>query len=329
MRLHATIAVVTDPTASRTEDAFDELALAERSRARLRDLAGTGCPGSLAILQAPVGDVGPAAGLALARAVLHSDKARDLDIRVVAPEGDRWTVSEVDVSLVTPASLTPEERNVVVVCAADAMDAACAEHLLKTVEEPSAPTLFVFVTERNDRLLTTIIGRASVIVALEAATDDARVARLVEDGVDGDLAAELVAVAGPFTNLVRAALTDDSVLADVRAGLTAALPAERTCTAAFDLAEALSRLAAIPVDVTGDKPPAPLVKARTRALARFVLSRWRGHLALEVRDVADAAGYRRIAASMTAIDAAERDVAAYTPLNYVLAGLFAQVAAAG
>ncbi len=85
---------------------------------------------------------------------------------------------------------------VVLVDPADALNAAAANALLKTLEEPSGATRFVLVTDRPDALPATVRSRCASLV-LPMPDRDVAIAWLVgETGVEPALASSWLAAAG-------------------------------------------------------------------------------------------------------------------------------------
>lgn len=83
------------------------------------------------------------------------------DLRVVAPETAQIVIDQIR-EIVALCATRPHEAaaRVVIVDGADAMNAATANALLKTLEEPAAGNHLVLVTAAPDRLLPTIRSRA-------------------------------------------------------------------------------------------------------------------------------------------------------------------------
>lgn len=86
-------------------------------------------------------------------------------------------------------------RRVAVLAPADALNAAAANALLKTLEEPPAGTVLVLVTARAGRLPATVRSRCQVL-ALRPVFDRTTEAWLAERLPDGARAAEWLAAAG-------------------------------------------------------------------------------------------------------------------------------------
>lgn len=289
----------------------------DASTAALDALARRKCAAPLVIIRAPAGDVGPVAGAAFGRACLASEDARTADLRVCYPESDRWSVEEVDARIIGPTRLQPLERNVIVVASAAAMDARTAEHLLKTIEEPSAPSLFVFVVSSATELLKTIVGRAGAIVQVRLAAPEVRAAALAAKGADPQVAKEAVELAGPLTSLAELASTPGdkgaNALEALRAIAAAPLFGTTRTARAAEIVAACEALA----------PSGSASKSVVRGLCRQAIERWRRLVASELHAVATAAEFCRLRAALEALDAAEADLRAYTSPLVVLTSLFA------
>jgi hypothetical protein len=303
------------------------------SAAELAAVAATGVPGNLAVLECPNVDVAVFAGEVLARALLRDPDAADIDVRVVTPNRDRWTVAEVDRSILAAAAYIPAERTIVVVAAADMMDPAAAEHLLKTIEEPTDGTLFVFAVSDAGHLLSTVRGRAAVTVALRPAGRDAQVAALVDAGVDLTEAGVLVELVGGHGPLVAAVTGLPSarragVLTQLKAVLTAPLRVPNPTTAAVGLVRAAEAvIAATPGDGSASRGNTR-AKAELRGVFRQLLRRWRADLRQEVRSAATAAEFSAAVRALEALDAAEADLTGYANPTGVLAALLNRTAPA-
>ena len=259
------------------------------------------------IIEAP----GFLADLALATvvaALLPTAATRLTDARVVTPATDNWTVDEVHELLVSPAARMPQVRNVLVAMDADRMSAACADHVLKIIEEPVAPTTFVLCVSAADALPATIRGRAGWVVRLPV-TSDALAAWLVGRGLTQDLA----------TQAVRHLSTSAALLAQLAAApeeaaalvaLAAHPPPPAHATSAARAAGIL--LAAVATRATEDplfgaERSVPATRRRTRRLASAVLASWRAAGASGV-DHADLSvtAQRRMASALVALDLAEQ-----------------------
>jgi hypothetical protein len=301
---------------------LSDLPIDEPSRKRLSALVDNLSAGHLVILEAPAGDVGPAAAVAVGEALL-SEEARKVDLRVAVCESGKWTMGEIDDWIVAPSRLTPQERAVVIVEAADRMDTGAAEHLLKTLEEPSNGALFIFCVEHIGTLLSTVVGRASEVIHLEPVGAGELVERLVERGVAGDVAQEAVSLCGPFTALAERACGDDELLSALRDALGGKLEtaAAQPSQAAAVTAEGLERLAKLQLAGSG-KVAQPAVRARSRELARVALSRWKREVSTQVRLTTTRRGHQWAKQAAGALDAAGDQLSVNTSVAVVLAGLF-------
>jgi DNA polymerase-3 subunit delta' len=119
---------------------------------------------------------------------------------------------------------------VILVRPAEAMNAATANALLKSLEEPPPGTLFLLVSSAPDRLLPTVRSRCQRIAVLAAGADTA-LPWLAEQGLKDPEAKLRYAGRAPL-----AALEEDGETARAREALTAALA--RPDATALELADA-------------------------------------------------------------------------------------------
>lgn len=91
-------------------------------------------------------------------------RGRHPDVVEVEPAGTNILVEQAE-EIVEAAFRTPVEadRKVVIIREAERMNAAAANKLLKTFEEPSASTTFVLVTSAPDELLPTVRSRCQEV----------------------------------------------------------------------------------------------------------------------------------------------------------------------
>lgn len=88
------------------------------------------------------------------------------DTSLFVPSGDRYKVEDLKpVELFS--SLTPEERNLLVFLDGDAMPSSLWSRLLRTLEEPGAPTLFVVALQRDVELPAPMRGRVTGELAVK------------------------------------------------------------------------------------------------------------------------------------------------------------------
>lgn len=123
-----------------------------------------------------------------------------VDQRRFAPEGDRYTVAELDAILIA-AALRPEQRNILTLEALDTAGELAIARLLRTVEEPPAPTLFIACVRDRARLGIPLLGRAHAIVPLTGPGDGALEATLITGGLARATARELLALCYPYPQL--------------------------------------------------------------------------------------------------------------------------------
>jgi DNA polymerase-3 subunit delta' len=136
------------------------------------------------------------------------------DVVTVEPAGRTSITVEQARRAVSQASLAPLEgaRKVFLFEEAGAMNDEAANALLKTLEEPTASTVFVLVTESEDDLPDTIASRCRTVVfgrVLEAEIVDG----LLALGIDGDQAAQAARISGGRPGLAVALATRPEVAA--------------------------------------------------------------------------------------------------------------------
>lgn len=214
----------------------------------------------------------------LASTLLPTAASRAADLRLVAPESTNWSVDEVSSQILGPASLSPNVRNLIVVFDAHKMSSACADHLLKAIEEPLAPTTFVLVTPDAELLLATIRGRVGQSVSLGVAPD--ALARHLESlGLSPDVASTALEAFSTRAALLTSLAASPTHLAELIA-LAASLPAPaKAATTALAASSLLGEICAGTKE-EGDEQstPATAAKKRARALAQLVISAWRQHV---------------------------------------------------
>jgi DNA polymerase III delta' subunit len=134
------------------------------------------------------------------------------DVILVEPEGRQTVGVEQARSTVHQASLSPVEsvRKVFVFEDAGTMTDQAANALLKTLEEPSASTVFVLVAEFDDQLPTTVASRCRTIHFGRLPESDL-VTALQDRGVDPERAEVLSGLAGGRPGLAFAVLDSPSV----------------------------------------------------------------------------------------------------------------------
>lgn len=268
---------------------------------------------------------GPAASPAadqLARGLAAAVGAGESDIVVAHPDGASWKVAELDEQVLAPSHRSTATRNVVVVHAADRLVVG-ADRLLKTLEEPDAPTWFVLAAADVDRLPVTLRSRAAVEVVALPADDDTRTLRLIAAGVDADVAAALVAAAGPQVVFDLAACADPELAGELTELLDPPLPAgPRPVGSTVELAGRVERIGTQLAAVAGT-PAASRV-----LLARRVLDAWRGQVAATLPSASSREDYAAVTARLEAVAGGHRLLERNLPPAQVLAVVAAGVALA-
>lgn len=300
---------------------LENLPCSTHSRAAINAALASPPQGSLIVIEAP-GDLAAATAMAFAESFVGEHRN---DLHLAGPEGDRWTVTEVDELIRRPSTLAPFVRNCIVVVDAEKMASAAADHLLKTLEEPQAPTLFVFAVESSDSLLATIRSRSSELLAVEQADPEVRRDHLIRTGASPAEADEILHLTGPHAALA-ASIASTGSLDVLRSSLGAPLQQQSPAAAATQIAESLEKLAKAtkglgrPSSAASKKSADSAAKAQTRSMARVLLARWRSEL---VRTLAaeniDARHFGRVEQALKDIDLAEQSISVYVPVAAALA----------
>jgi DNA polymerase-3 subunit delta' len=165
-------------------------------------------------------------------------RAAHPDLVLVEPDGTTALTVDQARATVARASLAPVEadRKVFLFEEAGMMNDEAANALLKTLEEPSATTVFVLVAESEDELPATIASR-SRSVFFGRVTDTEIVAALEARGVDPERAVHAAATSGGRPGLALMLATRPEVAAFRRAWLEVPSRLEPAPGHAFRLAE--------------------------------------------------------------------------------------------
>lgn len=134
------------------------------------------------------------------------------DLRVLEPEGAASLGVDQAREVVSRASLTPVEamRSVFLFPDAGAMTEQAANALLKTLEEPSAQTVFLLVAESEDDFPPTVASRCRSIHMGRVPLPEI-VAVLVERGLSEDAANGVAVVSGGRPGLALALMSQPEV----------------------------------------------------------------------------------------------------------------------
>lgn len=119
------------------------------------------------------------------------------DLVLIEPEGRSAITVEQARNTVALANLAPVEgdRKVFVLEEGGAMNDEAANALLKTLEEPTASTVFIVIAESEDDLPETVASRCRTVV-FGRVTEDEIAAGLVERGVDAERAEQASRISG-------------------------------------------------------------------------------------------------------------------------------------
>lgn len=305
---------------------IEELPLSRASRRELQIFAARTEHPVLTVIEG-YGDLAQAAGLALAESMVRFD-ARVSDVHIARPSADRWTIEELEEFVVRPAYLTPVDRTVIVLDQADRMDTSCAEHLLKTVEEPPARCSFLFVVQDAQNLLTTLRSRTQSVIRALAPSAAEQINVLLKTECSRETAITAQRRMGNLTLLAEKACRDAAVLELTDVFDSHVFDAD-PFSAATALSQKLEDLAKLgdPFSVRdsgGEKAQKDtVVRARTRTLTRHLLSLWEAQISeLLAKPGLTRSEFSRANTLASTIDEArtalERYVAVRNVLMYVL-----------
>ena len=155
----------------------------------------------------------PLVGCGTCSTCLRVMRRRHPDVHHIVPEGPLIPVDVIRENVIPEASRSPFEAStkVFVIEEAERMNPAAQNALLKTLEEPTADTVFILICDREEELLETISSRCRV-VRLEPVPEHRIVELLTRQGVSEEAA--LVAARVSDGDLERAL----AVATDVSAG---------------------------------------------------------------------------------------------------------------
>lgn len=113
--------------------------------------------------------VSPGEGCGTCPSCVKIEHLNHPDVRVISPEKEGQSVKIADIrSLITDTGLKPYEavRKIYIVDQADDLTEEASGALLKTLEEPSADSTIILISESPSRLLPTIRSRCQVVKML-------------------------------------------------------------------------------------------------------------------------------------------------------------------
>lgn len=198
------------------------------------------------------------------------EEHRAVDLIVAAPEGDKWTVSEIVEQVVAPASLTTwGDRRAIVIVDAHRAEQVVYDRLLLAVEEPTSATTFIAACPSAADLPATLRGRSAD--TLHAPEPDIGALAAMLAGVDPGRAERAARMVGTHIGWFERSEDCGAHLATIAGDLVVPRPAQR----AHEIAAAVRALAAVsPVDGTDVAAAgrAPWVRSGTSAVLRQLLA---------------------------------------------------------
>jgi DNA polymerase-3 subunit delta' len=297
-----------------------------------------------------------AAGLVCPQQLDHGDECRSCrrvgsgnhpDIVVVEPEGRQSLGVDQARQTIAQAVMTPVEsvRKVFIFPEADSMTEQAANALLKTLEEPTATTVFVLVVESEDDLPATVASRCRTVHFGRVPDADLAAALAERPDVDALMAADLARVAGGRPGLALGLLEHPEVGRYRRAWLAVPGRVTESTGEAFVLASEMLDLAEEVVpepseDLPKDQAERDKRRSRQALLASGleILASWYADAAtlqfggpvrntdLDVADLTMVSAARAVRNADHALDAV-LDLQANLRPQLVLANLFTTLAA--
>lgn len=305
---------------------FDLALLAPSARRALTALAQMHPPVLIAMVSELEMLASSAAALLGERWVAHPEHpdAALTDIRVITPTSDRWTVEEIETQLFDVVRRSPAVRHIIIIDAADRMDARLADRMLRTLEEPPSPATFVLCVEDPSSLASTIQGRLERIIEILPAAPTERAEALAASGVARPAAETAVRLAGRAVTLAPL-LAADAEMASLASRFLDHPAWDASSTPvndALEIVELAARLAASwesgTVVAKPSEKPSPSEKARLRAVIRMGFDRHRSSTKALLRRIA--------AAAQSPVFAATRSSTIFTDHSFV-AGVERRLAA--
>lgn len=287
---------------------------------------GEESPPTLLILESELASLSVLLAQNLAHAWLSGDEDI-LDLSVVEPSSDKWSVNEIQEKVINRSLLVPYARNIIVIESADAMELAASEKLLKTVEEPSTPTTFIFCVTEAKNLSTTLQGRANETIHIVPATPETRALSLQKAGIDPQVAKESIVLAGNQVRLAPLLAEDEALREAAREAFAVILsPADP-----FALAEKkVENLTLLAVALSEGRKGAsdklsPTSRPTLRILLRELLERYRQSVKERLPSLTRTADFTRATRILEAADEAEKQTALYSSPNLIVSAFMASL----
>lgn len=197
------------------------------------------------------------------------------DLTTIVPQGRTMLGVDQARATVSAAMRTPVEadRKVFLFEEAGAMSEAAANALLKTIEEPTASTVFVLVVEAEDELPDTIASRSRTLV-FGRVPDDVIRGALVARGVESSRAEEAARIASGRPGLALALATSPNVAEYRRRWLEVPTRVTASPGEAFQLADEVLAAAEPLVAEIDDEKAAHRAKQSLLVTGLEILAGW-------------------------------------------------------
>lgn len=263
--------------------------------------------------------VGRAAGLLAGQlaARLVTDPA---DRIVLEPAEGRWSTADIAV-VHRVAGRMPIQRTGLVLRDGDSLTSRHYDQLLKTFEEPPAPTWFLLCLRTLDQVPPAIRGRAAAVLSARPAGPDRRARVLTDAGLEPEAARRVVQVCGGHVELEAAVAAQPGLLDPLQQLADTRAQGPAPVTRAHQVAQLVDELAAGLAEQLGTKT------AASRLAVTVVLERWTAAATAALRAGVDADAEAdlvdTISRFLAAVDEArvalERNVAPHAVLASVTA----------
>jgi DNA polymerase III delta prime subunit len=193
------------------------------------------------------------------------------DVKVLTPAEGRWKVDDLD-AVIAAAAMRPVVRNLLVIERADDMTDLVVARLLKTFEEPAAPTWFLLCVRTVASMPVPVQGRIHTTVTVASPDVAVVVEELAAAGVTREEAEAIGLLCHPRTELAPYLTRSVAEMTELMSALRWPVDAAQVSAACAGIDRAAK--SAKPSKVKG----ADLDRWRTalkRDLANLVIDRWR------------------------------------------------------
>lgn len=278
-------------------------------------------PPTLMILESPLVGLNISVAEHVAKFWVDSEYY-DHDVKVLNASSDKWTVNEVQTLMIDPTEKFPYDHHVIIVNNADLMDLSASEKLLKTVEEPSSPTTFIFCVSEGTKLLKTLQGRANLTISLKPASLQKRLEALKELNKSEEDALKILNLAKDQVQLIPLLSENELLFSEAEKAFN--LKTDKTVTASQDVFKSLSILANA-LQSNGSKVNDKLDAASRvilKVLMKDLFNRHRLNVQTIIKTTSNSETLNKGIIILNACDEAEKQLNLYTSPQVVLNSFF-------